>query len=52
MALCLEKSPGIKVDVHCDQDKIYIIGNMQMCSKALYFSKVELGYIGKPAISL
>ena len=32
--------------------RCYIIGNVQMCSKAFYFSKVGLGYIGNSAISL
>ena len=32
--------------------RCYIIVNVQMCSKASYFSKVGLGYIGNSAISL
>ena len=32
--------------------RCYIIVNVQMCSKAFYFSKVGLGYIGNSAISL
>ena len=30
--------------------RCYIIGNMQMCPKAFYFSKVGLGYIGNSAL--
>ena len=32
--------------------RCYIIGNMQMCSKGFYFSKVGLGYRENSAISL
>ena len=52
-SLCVRKEAlGLMLMSIMPMIRCYIIGNVQMCSKAFYFSKVGLGYIGNSAISL
>ena len=66
MFVCLYLGIGSRVSITCDRKealgmrlmstktmvRCYVMGNVYMCSKAFYTSKVELGYIGNSAISL